>query len=392
MDARFVYIISCFFLVLGAFLGYQFANKKKATAKQQTLPSDMKHRLQLLFDSYSDDSIDRFIQSLKVTSDTLQLHISIGKHFRTQGEVDKAILVHQNLMSHPELSSKASENIIYELAKDYKAAGLFDRAQALLHQLKASKQFSLKSLKLLLDMYEVEKDWSSALNLASRIDLKKHKDVALKVSQYHCELADLYIKEGLVRESLSAFKQALSVYKDCYRAHLGLAKFFYKNQDYAESIQHLKSIVVMSAEQIPSILPLLLDITKDTKTFQNHQQYLTKLLDDTGQVPVMLAIVDSMMTEGDAEKAAVFLYEHLKHSPSYTGLNCFFKLYSLSNYTPEDVVILILGVLDMVQPEKQDYRCGACGFTSLQLHWQCPGCKSWQTIKPVIEYETLFKK
>lgn len=392
MDAWVVLLICAFFLLLGGMIGYQFANKKKITSKQPVLHGDMKHRLQLLFDSYSDDSIERFIQSLKVTSDTLQLHISIGKHFRTQGEVDKAILVHQNLMSHPELSSKASENIIYELAKDYKAAGLFDRAQALLHQLKESKQFSLKSLKLLLDMHEVEKDWSSALSLASKIDLKKHKDIALKVSQYYCELADLYLKEGLVRETLGAFKQALSIYKGCYRAHLGLAKFFYKNQDYAESIQHIKSIVVMSAEQIPSILPLLLDITKDTKTFQNHQQYLTKLLDDTGQVPVMLAIIDSMVAEGDAEKAAVFLYEHLKRSPSYTGLNCFFRLYSLSNYTPEDVVVLILSVLDMVKLESQDYRCGSCGFASLQLHWQCPGCKSWQTIKPVIEYETLSKK
>ena len=392
METWLFLLLSFCFLVLGLFLGLQFGSRKQLKQKTSNLSVDMKHRLQLLFDSYSDESIDRFIQSLKVTSETLPLHISIGKHFRAQGEVDKAILVHQNLMSHPELSSKASENIIYELAKDYKAAGLFDRAQALLHQLSASKQFTLKSLKLLLEIHESEKDWESALNQASKIDFKKHKDIALKVSQYHCELADQYIKEGLVREAIGAYKQALSIYKECYRAHIGLANLSYENQDYSGTIHHIKLLILMMPEQIPSVLPLLLAVTKDTDSFENHQQYLSKLLNETGQVPVMLAIVESMVMQGSLEKAATFLYEYLRRSPSITGLNRFFKLYSSSKYTPDDVIVLILSALDLVQAGKQEYKCGSCGYSSGQLHWQCPSCKSWQTIKPIIEYENLFQK
>tara|TARA_R110002072_G_scaffold184083_1_gene340401 strand:- start:38108 stop:39286 length:1179 start_codon:yes stop_codon:yes gene_type:complete len=392
METWLVFLLSLFFLALGLLVGFQFSIKKKSNSKPSNLSGNMKHRLQLFFDSYSDESIDRFIQSLKVTSDTLPLHISIGKHFRTQGELEKAILVHQNLMSHPELSSKASENIIYELAKDYKAAGLFDRAQALLHQLRESKQFAVKSLKLLLDIHEAEKDWLSALNQASKIDLKKYKDIELKVSQYHCEIADQYIKEGLIREAVGSYKQALSIYKECHRAHFGLAKLSYSNQDYSGAIQHIKSMILIAPEQIPSVLSLLLDVTKDTSSFESHQQYLSKLLRETGQVPIMLAIVESMTAEGNLEKAGTFLYEYLNHSPSIAGLSCFFKLYSSSNYTPEDVITLIVSVLDMVQLGKQNYKCGSCGFSSSQLHWQCPSCKNWQTIKPIIEYETVFQK
>ena len=61
--------------------------------------SATKHRLQLFFDSYTDESLDRFIESLEVKPDTVALHISIGKHFRKQGEVEKAILIHQNLIT-----------------------------------------------------------------------------------------------------------------------------------------------------------------------------------------------------------------------------------------------------------------------------------------------------
>lgn len=379
-------------LSIGWALGFSYRRKMTVIDNQLSLSPDMKHRLQLLFDSYPDESIDRFIQSLEVTPETLSLHISIGKHFRTQGEVEKAILVHQNLMSHPELSSRASESIIYELAKDYKSAGLFDRAQALLHQLKGSKQFSVKSLKLLLDIHEAEKDWPTALNEASRVDLKKYKEIALRVAQYHCEIADKYSKEGLVTESASNFRQALIIYKGCYRAHLGLAKCAFNSGDYNASIYHLKLLIGIAPEQITLALPLLLDVTVKTNSFVSHQEYLNKLLADTGQVPVILAIIDSMREEGNIKKAASFLFKYLQDYPSLAILDRFFKLNVLSEYSPKDLIQLIVRVLDGLQLNEQEYKCSSCGFSVRQLHWLCPSCKGWQTIKPVIEYEVTFQK
>jgi lipopolysaccharide biosynthesis regulator YciM len=386
-------LLLCFgCLFIGWFLGFFYRPKKHKTEKALNISPDMKHRLQLLFDSYSDESIDRFIQSLDVTPETLPLHISIGKHFRTQGEVEKAILVHQNLMSHPELSSRASESVVYELAKDYKSAGLFDRAQALLHQLKESKQFSVKSLKLLLDIHEAEKDWLTALNEASRVDLKKHKDIALRVAQYHCEIADKYIKEGLLRESVSEYKQALTIYKECYRAHLGLAKSAFNSGEYSVTIQHLKLLIGIAPEQITLALPLFLDVTIKTNSYHIHQQYLSKLLEDTGQVPILLAIVDSMKEEGDIKKAASFLFEYLQKHPSLTVLDRFFKINVLSGYSSQDIMLLTEKVLNVVQFNEQNYKCATCGFSGSQLHWLCPSCKGWQEIKPVIEYEKSFQK
>src|SRR5690606_3605427 len=103
--------------------------------------------------------------------------------------------------------------------KDYKVAGLFDRAQALLKQLKDSRQFALKSLRLLLDIHETEKDWQSALSEAQSIDLKKYKDISLRVAQYLCEIADESLLKGLYREAIQGYRQALYTSKECYRAH-----------------------------------------------------------------------------------------------------------------------------------------------------------------------------
>ncbi len=391
MENIFFFILMFLSIAIGWLLGYTYKSKSIKANRKVTPSEGMKQRLQLFFDSYSDDSLDRFIHSLDVTQETLSLHISIGKHFRTQGEVEKAILVHQNLMAHPEINSKASDSIVYELAKDYKAAGLFDRAQTLLYQLKDSKQFSLKSLKLLLDIHEAEKDWRSALAETHRIDLKRHKDIAIRVAQYTCEIAEEDASKGLFREAVTSYKQALSVDRECFRAYEGLARIAIKNKDYAVALQHLKQFVVLSPRHIPLVLPIFLEVTRITQSFQPHQDYLQKIMLETGQIPIMLAVVDSMLEEGAQDKAASFLFDHLNHSPSLTGLDRLFKIDALANYSSEDVLALVSRVLDEINIEQGAFLCDSCGFKSGHMHWMCPSCKSWQTISPLVEYESAFK-
>lgn len=37
--------------------------------------------------------------------------------------------------------------------------------------------------------------------------------------------------------------------------------------------------------------------------------------------------------------------------------------------------------------QKPEHQCGNCGFESKQLYWQCPKCREWGTIKPIIGVE-----
>jgi len=376
-------------LSLGWCVGrYSKQNSKKGVKDFQS-PGNIKHRLQLLFDSYSDDSLDRFIHSLEVTPETLATHISIGNHFRVQGEVEKAILIHQNLMAHPELSDVASEAIIYELAKDYKAAGLFDRAESLLEQLSRSRQFGFKSLTLLLDIYEHEKDWNNALKKGKEIDLKRRPEIALRVAQYCCEIAEEKLRMNLFREAKSCFNQALTIHKMCIRAQLGLAQIALQNEEYSSAIQHLKQLSEISPENIVITLPLLLECTKKTNTFNQHQAYLNKLLMATGQLPVIQAIVESMVHQGERQKAKDFLLDTVRSSPSLVALNALFKFNPEDLRSSVDILDIVADVLEQVSQEKATYKCVQCGFTGNQLHWICPSCKSWQSVKPVVEYERL---
>jgi len=105
----------------------------------------LRDRLQFLFTNYSDEAIESFLETLAVSQETVNLHLSIGAHFREKGEVDRATLIHQNLLARPELPGRYSSQVTYELALDYLGAGLLDRAEALLHELLGVRHYGAQA-------------------------------------------------------------------------------------------------------------------------------------------------------------------------------------------------------------------------------------------------------
>ena len=126
-------------LVLLALLAW-FLGRVSGFRKAQKKPNAelAKHYFQgvnFLLNEQPDQAIDVFIRSVEVTPQTLETHLSLGNLMRQKGEVDRAIRVHQNLLSRPNLNPQQVRQAHLELAKDYLKAGLFDRAERLFLEL-----------------------------------------------------------------------------------------------------------------------------------------------------------------------------------------------------------------------------------------------------------------
>lgn len=125
-------------IAIGYGLGYrQFGRRRhltqSPTPSSQTLSKKYFVGLNYLLNEQPDEAINTFINVLAVNSDTVDTHIALGKLFRARGEADKAVSIHQNLLARPALSQRTNEQIQLELARDFMALGVHDRAQRLLN-------------------------------------------------------------------------------------------------------------------------------------------------------------------------------------------------------------------------------------------------------------------
>ena len=90
-----------------------------------------------------------------------------------------------------------------------------------------------------------------------------------------------------------------------------------------------------------------------------------------------------------ATNAVEFMREQLQQRPSLRGLGRLLELEFSTDSGPDSdkqdhdksPIYLLKTLIDQLLAAKAKYQCGQCGFAGKQLHWLCPGCKSWNRVR-----------
>src|SRR3954464_5962291 len=168
---------------------------KHLLRESRALPLSYFRGLNFLLNEQPDKAIESFIEVVKVDPQTVDLHFALGSLFRRQGEVDRAIRMHQNLLDRPDLPADKRTMATYELAQDFHRAGLLDRAENLFTKLDGSP-FEHPALSHLISIYETEKDWPKAIEATTRMETLARAPYYKEIAQYHCELAQAALLRG----------------------------------------------------------------------------------------------------------------------------------------------------------------------------------------------------
>ena len=353
--------------------------------------------LNYLIDGRPDGAVDAFINALEVNTETLETHIALGNLLRRRGEVDRAIRIHQNLLARPSLPRSHVHQAHLELARDYISAGLFDRAERLLLDLvKDAPEQRRAGQRHLLEIFQSQREWSSAIEVATALLPRKsllgpataevlsasRQPVELVLAHYHCELAAELVEQGDVAQARIQLQLALSRDRDCVRASIMLGVLECQSGHYRQAIRILRKVRQQDPDYVPETLPTLRECYHQQNDTQAMRRYLEECFQANPSAPLVLALADDMREQSGDDAAAEFLSEQLALHPSLSGLA---GLIGLQMRHVDGRLRDNLGVLEkLVQrliAERPTYRCGHCGFSGRQLHWFCPGCKHWGTVK-----------
>ena len=122
---------------------------RQLVSESRTLPRGYFKGLNFLLNEQPDKAIDAFIEIVRMDPETADMHFALGNLFRRRGETERAIRVHQNLLSRPDLPQEQKEHAQYELGMDYLKAGLLDRAEETFNAM-VSGQYAVQARRALL--------------------------------------------------------------------------------------------------------------------------------------------------------------------------------------------------------------------------------------------------
>lgn len=363
--------------------GAKRSDRRAETTGNDYTPAYFKG-LNFLLNEQPDKAIDVFVQMLEVDSETVETHLALGNLFRRRGEVDRAIRIHQNLIARPSLNRGHRAQALLELGQDYMRAGLFDRAENLFNELDEMKSHQEQALQNLLIIYQQEKDWEKCLQVAKRLGQISGRSFKPERAHYYCELAEEAEHTGDEAQIIQYLKSAQGCDADCVRATLIKGKLEVSQGDCSNAIQTLKTVEQQDAGYLPEALPLLLECYRQTGDGEELSSYLRQLYQRNKGIGPALALVDLIQTDEGESAALEFLTQYLRKHPDIEGID---RLLALGMKEVEGSAAETLQVLRQLLHKllagRPGYQCNQCGFMAKTLHWQCPGCKSWGSIKPV---------
>ncbi len=374
-------------LPVAAFSGWLVGRRGQSINKERgcsEIPADYLKGMNYLLNEQPDKAIDTFIQMLDVDTNTVETHLALGGLFRRRGEVDRAIRIHQNLIARPTLKKHERTQALFELGQDYMRAGLLDRAETLLSELADSEQGHYSALKLLLDIYQQEKEWQRAVQVAKKYEARTGENLSASIAQFYCELAEQVRTDGEPLRALKFLRKALSEDRQCVRASLLEAEIEITAGDAKSALRAAQRVEQQDAAFISESLPLIRRCYQALRRIDDFNRYLQRLLKDHNSISVVLELAVLIREAQGDEAAEEFVTDFLRHTPSVFGIERLIEL-NLERVNDEvkDKLLVLKQVTTDVLKNKPIYQCHHCGFNGRTLHWQCPGCKCWNTVKPV---------
>lgn len=370
--------------VYGWYMGYRSARQDK---QKQSLQISRQYvtGLNMLLSDQSDQAVDHFIELLQIDDDTIDTHLALGNLFRTRGEVDRAIRIHQNLITRSGLTIDQKNLALQQLAKDYMVTGFLDRAEKIFEQLLEEPDHKSMALKQLTAIYQQTKEWQKAIECANGLVKLGKKRIKSDIAHFYCELASEEHMSGADNKAITLYKKALAEYPKCVRASIELGKVYFEQQDYRKTVHHLESVLEQDVDFIGEVLPSLAEcyhlLDDEVALVEFLRQCMAKNAGASSEL--MLA---TLIARHDGDSAALdLLTKQLEKNPTMKGF------YNLIGYHISDAeegrakhsLSALQGMVGEHLKANPHYRCRKCGFSPHRLHWQCPSCKEWGAIKPI---------
>jgi lipopolysaccharide assembly protein B len=395
----FLYLLLLVALGLGWGLGRRARNysSPESSRPYRNLPAkDYFIGLNYLLNDEPDGAIDLFMDALEINSGTLETHMALGTLLRRRGKVDRSIAVYQDLLGQNGFSNTEMNKIKINLVQSYIAAGLLDRAENLLEELRNEKGgIKVKALMHSANVYQIEKDWLEGVKVLSELlrvcapkQRLKYQNIA---SHFYCELAEEALENEHLSRSREFLQHASGMDKNNVRVSILRGRLEDRCGNYPQAIKSYLQVKKQDPGFMADVFYLLIECYKKAGKEKGLKKFVEASIKEETNTTVLLGLAQYLQQEKGEFSARTFILEQLNRKPSLRLLlqSMHYNAQFFENDESADGVAskkeaqLSQSVLAEYIDTKTQYQCINCGFELKSLHWLCPSCSHWGTVKHV---------
>lgn len=355
---------------------------KALLSESANLPRSYFRGLNFLLNEQPDKAIDAFIEVAKLDPETVELHFALGNLFRRRGETDRAIRVHQNLLSRADLPASERDHALYELGQDFLKAGLLDRAEETFRALEAG-DYALGAQRALLTIYEIEKDWNRSIDTARKLETMGAASLDLEIAQFHCELAQEALQQKKPDEARRQLDLALKANAQNVRATILTGDVDAAAGHHEAALAQWRRVEEQNASYLPLVAEKVMKTYEALGRAEEGVQLLTSWVDrypSNDLLDVAYRYVENLR---GLDAAHALARAQMQKSPNLAGMMRLLEAQQATAEEPRKSELELMRTLIRQRTKNLPrYTCQNCGFRARLFYWQCPGCSGWETYAP----------
>lgn len=324
-------------------------------------------------------AISEFGKVSRDEPDAVEVHLVLGNLLRERGQVERAILVHQRLLSRADLTRPERTHTLACLGMDFQKAGFIDRAALTFEEVLASDPKNIHALAGMQKLHEEQRQWREAYEIQTRLSrIRKHEE-GLVLGYLQAEIGQDAVRAGQPGAAEQAFKAALALDRRVFSAYLGLADLFEKS-DPRRSAEILESGVQAAPERAYLAFDRLLRAHAAPSNPSRFVELCEKIIrQDSRDWRARLALARHLRGEGRVDEAYGLLLRALEANPQVlvAHLEMWRTLRAMG--AKDEPVQRYVAAVEESGFYRDPHVCTACHYRADDMLWRCPHCHEWNT-------------
>lgn len=341
--------------------------------------------LNALIDGDKQSALEHLKLAALQRPDNVVAYLRIGDILRESGKFLGAIKIHKQLDVRNGLNKTEKVQINQALINDYLAAGNYEKALESALKLQTLDKRDLWTLEKLLECYENLNQWENAFILKQKIiKLTGEKDPKV-LALFKVRQTAVYLEEDQEKEARACFKETLKQDEKCAPAYIQFAEYYIKNGRQGEALKLLKKFIL----KVPNYAYLAFDRIQELLFETGHfREIETIFLEAHQKYPdnknTTLALAHIYEKKGHLDDA-IELYNQIieKYPKAFPVWYALVRAYD-HDQRYETGLKLVMKWLKQAMSEQKEYVCNNCRYQSHEPFWQCPDCKSWDSMTHVL--------
>lgn len=378
---RWTLVLLILFFLFGLILGARLRFGKKAAPGKKDVRQSI-HYIRGMYAMLTGEvelAIEELSRVVELSTEPIEVYLALGNLYRQRGQIDRAIRVHQSLLTRRSLSEEERVLALNALGQDFRTGGLIDRALKTFRDALALAPKDPDALSHLVKLSEDLSEWGDAYDYAVRLQKVQRNKEPRNLSYLLAQKAQRLAENGQNFKASWFLHRAIRLHSENLPAYLFLARLYLG----AGKAEKARRVVERALRRMPhkcyAVLSLLKEITMKLEDVEGYLKTLHDLAHEHHQKRAMLQELQEFMELKRFDQAMALVTNLVRHfGRSRLVQRTLWDLVK-RGAIPKEKEMELASLLSQSEQMTNSFTCIFCGYKTLDILFRCPNCKEWNS-------------